>query len=802
MKKNTFHIYGSGFRPGFIFTIAALLIGWVGGAAVFRAKAADEGDASALPRVVVDRDNMEISESCIVEIGSAVIADTDGNGVIHVVADGVRIRFTDDSSKRELYGAKKGTPWDEVSGIGIVVEGRRNVTIKNAHVHRFKVGILARNADGLVVEGCDVSGGYAKHLKSTPVAEDSSDWLFPHRNDEREWVNQHGAGICVERSSGVLVRKCFARRRQNGIILDRVTKTKVYDNDFSFLSGWGLAMWRSSDNVISRNAFDFCIRGYSHGVYNRGQDSAGILMFEQCNRNVIAENSCTHGGDAFFGFGGRDALGEVWMESERARLRDQTGKQGVDDLIDMSAESIARFRRRGNNDNLLIGNDFSYAAAHGIEMTFGFGNQFLSNRVVGNAICGVWGGYSQDTRIAGNDFEENGDAGYGLERGGVDIEHGFRNVIEWNEFKKNKCGVHLWWDADDGLMKLPWARVNERGSAENSIIHNTFEGDEVAVQLRATKDSTYAENRVEEVGKEIQLGVRDGDGDTSNLITDVMLPAVVYTKPFYAVSGETRPIGARKALAGRENIIMTEWFPWDHESPFAMRTGGSDRDDFWEIYNAAEISGLEAIEPSMESLEGDWGIEWGKRMERPARQVMTITCPNRAGVFSYRIRVLAEEYQPVLEGVFVNAEWEVRSFPWTIDPREDLAGWYGESNSGEKARVVKLKGLELKYGFGGPSELGLSEAVTTAKIGGDHFGTIAQTELPLGKGRWRITTTSDDGVRATVDGKRVIDNWTWHGPTKDAGEFVLSESKSVEIVIEHFEIDGFSVLEFGIERVE
>ena len=36
-------------------------------------------------------------------------------------------------------------------------------------------------------------------------------------------------------------------------------------------------MWRSSATSFHRNAFDFCVRGYSHGVYNRGQDSAGIL---------------------------------------------------------------------------------------------------------------------------------------------------------------------------------------------------------------------------------------------------------------------------------------------------------------------------------------------------------------------------------------------------------------------------------------------------------------------------------------------------------------------------------------------
>ena len=86
------------------------------------------------------------------------------------------------------------------------------------------------------------------------------------------------------------IRRVRARNTQNGIMLDRVTNSKIYDNDCSVLSGWGLAMWRCSRNLVSRNAFDFCVRGYSHGVYNRGQDSAGIMMFEQNNDNIIAEN--------------------------------------------------------------------------------------------------------------------------------------------------------------------------------------------------------------------------------------------------------------------------------------------------------------------------------------------------------------------------------------------------------------------------------------------------------------------------------------------------------------------------------
>ena len=81
---------------------------------------------------------------------------------------------------------------------------------------------------------------------------------------------------------------------------------------------------------------------------------------------------------------------------------------------------------RGNNGNLIARNDFSHAVAHGLELTFSFGNHILENRLIGNGICGIWGGYSRDTQIAGNLFSRNGMLNYGLEGGGINIEHGQR----------------------------------------------------------------------------------------------------------------------------------------------------------------------------------------------------------------------------------------------------------------------------------------------------------------------------------------------------------------------------------------
>jgi hypothetical protein len=51
-----------------------------------------------------------------------------------------------------------------------------------------------------------------------------------------------------------------------------------------------------------------------------------------------------------------------------------------------------------------------------------------------------------------------------------------------------------------------------------------------------------------------------------------------------------------------------------------------------------------------------------------------------------------------------------------------------------------------------------------------------------------------------VDGRPVIENWTWHGPTRDTGKLTLAADQTVEIVVEHFQIDGFAVLDFSLAR--
>ncbi len=259
------------------------------------------------------------------------------------------------------------------------------------------------------------------------------------------------------------------------------------------------------------------------------------------------------------------------------------------------------YRRRGNNRNIIAGNDFSFAAAHGIEITFSFQNKVVSNRVVGAAICGLWGGYSQQTFIAGNHFESNGDMPYGLERGGVNIEHGYANRIYRNRFLDNACGVHLWWDRDEQLAQLPWVKVNPTAAEYNTIIENTFERDAVAVQLRNVGRTTLGTNRMIDVG--IELEADEQSLSVLNRLETSDMPLVPIEDP--EPIGDTNPIGARDHLAGRDHIVMTQWGPYDWTRPMLRLVESGPRKHVYELLGDEPVTGARLVSGTGVKLERD-----------------------------------------------------------------------------------------------------------------------------------------------------------------------------------------------------
>ena len=308
--------------------------------------------------------------------------------------------ITVDFAGARLEGMDSHADPDLAAGVAVRVEGGTNVRILHAHIRGYKVGIMVRGTHGFTLAGSDISYNWKPRLYSLVEHESLVDWLSYHHNEKDEWL-RYGAAVYLTDVSGGELRDNTAEQGMNGVMLVRSDHLRIRDNTLSYNSGLGVGLYRSSHNTILHNRIDFDVRGYSEGFYRRGQDSAGLLVYEQSDSNVVAYNSVTHSGDGLFLWAGQTTM--------------DTGLGGA-------------------NDNLFFGNDFSFAPTNAMEATFSR-NAFIANRAAGSDY-GLWGGYSYDSKVVANCLLGN--------RNGIAIEHGQNNAIVDNRITGGTTGLWLW----------------------------------------------------------------------------------------------------------------------------------------------------------------------------------------------------------------------------------------------------------------------------------------------------------------------------------------------------------------------
>ncbi len=669
----------------------------------------------SLPQQALE-DDVLITASCRIAPGTYRLSDAKDDGIIRIKGDDITVDF----QGAVIAGSPDGAKPDEYRGWGIVAEGCRNLTVKNAVVRGTKIGMHFKKCDGLKVEGCDVSNNWKQHLKSTPRAEDGGDWLFGHENDKNEWF-RYGAGMYVEESKKVTISKCRGRAGQNGICLSRVDDSWIIDNDMSFMSGWGLAMWRSCRNDVSNNKFDWCMRGFSHKVYHRGQDSTGILVYEQCHDNVFAYNSATHGGDGFFLYAGNETL-------------QRTGEGGC-------------------NRNILYRNDFSHAAANGIEATFSDGNMFVEN-ILDECDHGVWGGYSYNTLISGNTIRRCNN--------GISIEHGHGNHIEGNTFEDCGTGIHAWWNPNEQFKETPYGRKVDTLSHGYAIARNTIQGGRTAIRLGSTSDVRLDGNTLE---KEIRR-----EGKCENVREEAVARRAFKAPKTRGTQDAYLPKGA---LRGWRTIFVDDWGPYDFSS---VRLFPNDV----VAWGGAEMF---LLGPDGEFRLSDVAGAKVEPMSGKLPATLKVTAA-KAGPFSFTVAAGKETVKA--SGLLLFAKWDVKFHAWEHQgPQKPPKDWEAVL----KSPVVASHTVER---IDNPWVEGMRM---------ETFGTVATTEMDLPAGAWEVSVVSDDGVRVTIDGKAVIENWTWHPPHEDKAVVKLEAGKHA-IRIEHFEIDGHQQLQFNLRPVK
>ena len=457
-----------------------------------------------------------------------------------------------------LEGSAADSLPDTFTGLAVLVRNSRKVTIRNLNARGYKVALLAENTDSLILEDCDFSYNYRQRMKSTPQAEDPGDWLYYHHNEQDEWL-RYGAAVYLKNCKEATVRRLRVTGGQNGLMLRNCNRGAFYNNTIHFNTGIGIGLYRSSYNQILHNRLDWNVRGFSYGVYSRGQDSAGIRCYEQSSKNVFAYNSATHSGDGFFLWAGQETM--------------DTGEGGC-------------------NDNIIYGNDFSHAPTNGIEVTFSR-NIIAANRLQ-ECRYGIWGGYSYESLISANEIA---DCDYGIA-----IEHGQGNAIQYNLFDSCTVGVKLWERAE---QPEDWGYAQQRDvrSQNYTLQHNVFYKTQVPLSISGTAKVAINDDnqfyafqtllQAEQPNESLVLvknRIGEGElGDASTFARDnpsAALPAPAVRSDWQKTMREQAPIQKFRPtplpdgmdallpeahLRGRKYILVTEWGPYDFRRPVAWR---------------------------------------------------------------------------------------------------------------------------------------------------------------------------------------------------------------------------------------
>jgi parallel beta-helix repeat protein len=646
---------------------------------------------------------------------------------------------------------------DEFFGLGILIRNSKKVTIRNLKIRGYKIGLLAKNVDELTLENCDLSYNYRQHLNSTQEKEDLSDWLSHHHNENDEWL-RYGAGIYLRDCNKPIIKNCRVTGGQNALMMTQCNDALIYNNDFSFNSGIGIGLYRSSRNKIMYNRIIFNVRGYSDGVYNRGQDSAGLLVYEQSDDNFFYKNNVTHCGDGLFLWAGQTTM--------------DNGKGGC-------------------NNNIIMGNDFSYAPTNGVEATFS-SNTITDNRIV-ECDNGVWGGYSFNSTISNNKFRNNKTA--------IAIEHGQHNRITYNVFNGDKEAIKLW---ERGRQPADWGYAKSRDTRSHDyvIAYNNFTANGTAIDLHKTDSLNIFNNIYQGYGQlfKIDSSVTNLDTAFNEKIANQISEDTAASIP--VISNPSNPFKNVSALAGKKNIRITQWGPYDFRYPIIWNTNPTDTGEWmhfeikgpegkWKIKDFSGVDSLSAINGTVpaaitakkikgERTDINIGLEYtGASITTPFGETIP---KGKSYFFSFN-----KFFQPI----HWNVKWyglDTNSFNPIKEGR-----LFPENKGPDTIKTTSVKELDFAW-WGG---------IRADKVY-PQFITVAEATEKIPNGDYELSLTWDDAVRVYVDGKLVINEWNpslYNFDESPNRKFRIHLEGEHHFKVEHLELGGFATLQLKLRKI-
>jgi len=410
-------------------------------------------------------------------------------------ADGVTV----DGNGATIQGPGKPGDREGLVGVGILAEGRSNVTIRNVTVRGFECGLLARNGHNWRIEGCDFSDNY-------------------HDPDHGWGDGKRNGGIILTGISRSVLRNNRACRVWNGLDLWACHDNRIERNVFSHCSNVCLKLWNVCRNRVRDNDLSWGLRIKPGEVHAR--DSTSVLIESGSDDNRFERNDITHGGDGVF-------------------IRPLNGWVST--------------------GNVFVENDCSYANNNGFE-SWSPGNTFLRNKA-NHCSHGFWLGGSDRTVLIGNEASHNGlptgkhnAPESDFRHGGIVIVagQGHHSVIDGNRCRNNN-GAGIVFRGDLATRGARW-------KMRNLIVqNNVLEDNEWGLFARFTDglflaNNTFRGNKRDERLDDV-TNLRRGRADPK----DANAPTVAIDGPSRAVVGRKVTFDASAAADALGRKLTYHW---------------------------------------------------------------------------------------------------------------------------------------------------------------------------------------------------------------------------------------------------
>lgn len=230
-------------------------------------------------------------------------------------------------------------------GVGILIQKRRNVTVRNCKVKDFDVGLYVLQGNNFLFEKNDFSGNY----------------LDDDYNIENLKPYPHGGMILngVQRSR---VANNTSNGNMHGIQIMNSSRLTILKNTTNNNRGWGIYLYGTTASQIYSNTVDYNNRSCPEWGKDAGCGAAGIVLTRASDHNSIGWNIMRYNGDGIYQGNTPDTA---------------------------------------SNDLEMFNNTFAHNIANGIEATFSYRNYIHHNSFEGDNY-GAWLGYAQYVRFENN----------------------------------------------------------------------------------------------------------------------------------------------------------------------------------------------------------------------------------------------------------------------------------------------------------------------------------------------------------------------------------------------------------------